>query len=75
MTTETVEMIKRNVGDTVSITNGRDYAVPSIRIVPCTHDKAGDNEKAIYISQGKDRGGVSLTIETLETIVRWAKGE
>ena len=75
MTTETVEIIKRNIGDNVSITKGRDYAVPTIRVVPCTHDDAGDDEKALYITQGKDRGGVSLTIETLETIVRWAKGE
>lgn len=68
-----VEMIARNVGDNVSITGGRDYMVPRARVVPNTHEAAQDNEKAIHISQGKE--GVSLSIETLETILRWAKGD
>jgi hypothetical protein len=65
--------IRRELGENVSINGGKDYMPPRIRIVPNTHDTALDNEKAIHISQGKE--GVSLSIETLETILAWAKGQ
>jgi len=73
MSDNNVVEIVRNVGDNVSITGGKDYMSPRIRVVPNTHDAATDNEKAIHISQGKE--GVSLSIETLENILAWAKGQ
>jgi hypothetical protein len=65
--------IVRNVGENISLVGGKDYMAPRIRIVPNTHETAQDNEKAIHISQGKE--GVSLSLETLETILRWARGQ
>lgn len=68
---QTVEIIGREIGENISIIGGRDYANPRVRIVPNTHIAARDNEKAIHISQGKE--GVSLSVETLEAILAWAK--
>jgi hypothetical protein len=71
------EMIARHIGDTTEVIGGRDYTMPRIRIVPNTCIQSADGEKAIYISQGKgkDLSGVCLSIETLETILAWAKGQ
>jgi hypothetical protein len=70
-----IEVIARNIGDTTEVIGGRDYQIPRARIVPNTHQDSNDGEKAIYISQGKgkDSSGVSLSVETLETILLWAK--
>jgi hypothetical protein len=65
--------ITREMGENVSINGGKDYMPPRIRVVPNMHETAQDNEKAVHISQGKE--GVSLSIETLEAIVAWAKGQ
>ena len=73
MSDNQVVEIVRNIGENVSIAGGKDYMTPRIRVVPNTHDTASDNEKAIHISQGKE--GVSLSIETLESILAWAKGQ
>lgn len=67
-----VECIVRSVGERVIISGGRDYVSPTVRIIESTYSDAGDNEKAIFISQ-KDTGGISLSLATLETILNWAK--
>jgi len=68
---EVAEPIVRPVGERVVITGGRDYIEPIVRIVPSTYEDAGDNEKAIYISQGKNMG-VSLSLPTIQAIIDWA---
>lgn len=72
MSSNQIEIV-RSVGENTLVAGGKDYMEPRIRVVPNTHDTAGDNEKAIHISQGKE--GVSLSIETLEVILAWAKGQ
>jgi len=68
------EPIVREIGERVVIINGRDYIQPDVRVVPNTHRDAGDNEKAIYISQAKAGGGVSISLATLQAIIDWAQG-
>lgn len=67
------ETILRPLDSYTAFPRGRDYMVPRVRIVPNTHPKADDNDTAIHISQGSQ--GVSLSIETLEAILSWAKGK
>ena len=69
-----IEPIAREVGERVAVTNGRDYTTPLVRVVPSTYDDAQDHEKALHISQGKNMG-ISISLATLETILKWAKGE
>jgi hypothetical protein len=71
MSNEMVKLINREIGENVLITGNRDYKEPRVRVVPNTYRDAQDYEKAIYISQGE--GGVSLSVETLEAIINWAK--
>jgi hypothetical protein len=68
------EPIQRQVGERVVINGGRDYATPLVRVVPSMHNAAGDHEKALYISQGKN-AGISISLASLEAILKWAKGE
>lgn len=75
--TTTIEVIARNIGETTEVIGGRDYRTPRARIVPNTCQTSQDGEKAIYISQGKGKelDGVSLSVESLEAILLWAKGQ
>lgn len=68
-----VDPVKKEIGETVVLTGGRDYDSPRIRVIPSTYHGADDNEKALYISQGKNMG-ISLSLGTLEAIIKWAKG-
>lgn len=65
------EPIARDIGERVVIIDGRDYATPSARIVPNTHEQAQEHEKAVHISQGKG-SGVSLSLASLQAILDWA---
>lgn len=69
-----IEPITREIGERVAITGGRDYDTPVVRIVPSTYKDAQDHEKSIYISQGKNMG-ITLSLATLETALKWAKNE
>lgn len=68
------EPITRPVGERVVINHGRDYINPIIRVVPNTFSDAQDHEKALHITQGPGMG-VSLSLTTIEMIVKWAKGQ
>lgn len=72
-TTEVFEPIVRNVGERVVLTGGRDYATPEVRVVQSNFEDAQDNEKLLYISQGKNMG-VSLSLATVQAILDWATG-
>lgn len=72
---QVVELISREVGERVIINGGRDYDTPTARVVPSTYINSQDHEKALHISQGKGGGGISISLATLDTIMRWAKGE
>jgi hypothetical protein len=69
-----VDPIKKQIGETVVLTNGRDYVSPKVRVVPSTYHGASENEKQLYISQGKT-GGISISLESLKHIVAWAEKE
>lgn len=69
-----LEPIVREVGERVAVTGGRDYDTPVVRVVPSTYQDSQDHEKALHISQGKNMG-VSISLATLEVILKWAKGE
>lgn len=68
------EPIKKDIGDTVVITAGRDYDSPKVRVVPNTYHNAEDHEKALHISQGKGVG-ISISLNTLKQIIAWAEKE
>jgi hypothetical protein len=65
--------ISRQIHERVLITGGRDYIPPIARVIQSTYKNADDNEKAIYIAQGKN--GISISLATLEAILLWARGE
>lgn len=68
------EPIKREVGDTVAFSKGRDYDVVKARVIPSTFSKAEDHELALYLNQGKS-GGISVSLNTLKDIIEWASKE
>lgn len=68
------DKIVRSLGEKIVVSGGRDYSSPSVRIVPSMFEKSEENEKAIHISQGKNMG-ISISLETLEMIMKWAKKE
>jgi hypothetical protein len=63
--------IKREIGDRIIIADGRDYVPPSARVIASTFKEAAEDEKSIYISQGKL--GISISIESLRRILKWAE--
>jgi hypothetical protein len=65
--------IKLDVSTRAKFTGGRDYIAPTALIVPSTFKDADDTEKSVYILQ--DKQGVSVSLETLERICKWARGE
>jgi hypothetical protein len=66
------DAIKREVGDNAKFVGGKDYAEPLVRVITSMNKDASDNEKALFISQGKDHK-LSISLPTLEMIVKWAK--
>lgn len=66
--------IKQPLGASVALTGGRDYDLVRARVILSTYKHAGDEEKAVYIRQGRAGAGVSISLSTLEAIVRWARG-
>jgi hypothetical protein len=69
---QAVDPIVREVGERVIIDQGRDYIAPTIRVVCNTFEHATDDEKALYISQGKS--GISISLTSLQAAINWAKG-
>lgn len=68
----TPEPIVREVGEAVAFSDGKDYDNVRIRVVPNMHKRAADHEKWLYINQGP-KMGLSLSLESIEKIVKWAK--
>jgi hypothetical protein len=69
-----MQLSTRKLGDITTFPTGRDYKPIKARIVPNTFDKALDGETAIYLMQGAGQG-VSVSLETLKDIVKWAEGK
>lgn len=70
--TDIVDPIVRKVGERVIIDKGRDYSAPTARVILSTFEDAGDEEKAVYISQGKV--GISVSVQSLQAIINWLQG-
>ena len=68
---EYVDPIVRKVGERVIVDGGRDYSAPTARVILSTFSDAGEEERAVYISQGKV--GISVSLQTLQAIINWAK--
>ena len=70
-----VEPIRKEVGQTLSIKDGRDYAAINVRVVNSTYSAAEDYEKAVHLNQGKGSTGISVSINTLKRIIAWAESQ
>src|ERR1700722_15515445 len=66
--------IKRNVGETTTFDKGRDYTSTRARVITSMYSGAADDEKAIYLNQGKGGAGISISLQTLKELVAWAEG-
>jgi hypothetical protein len=65
----------REIGETITCSAKDDHGITKARIVPNMSDNSTDNNKWLYISQGRlpNIVGVSLTLKSLKEIIQWAE--
>jgi hypothetical protein len=65
----------RDIGENITCSAKDNHGLTKARIVPNMSDAAGENDKWVYISQGRlpNIVGVSITLQSLKEIVQWAE--
>jgi hypothetical protein len=63
-------MVNKPIGSSMCFTGGAEPCTPIVSVVKSTYHGAGPGDRAILIDTG-EHGGIELSEETLQTILRW----